>query len=329
VWCLGGGLGLQRVAQGPELLAGHWLAELGAVTAAFVPALRDNTDLIRFFYAQQAAGRLQLWLAPPPTVKIPAGAVPFPDPRSELPLRQQLELLLGRPLERGRASLGGVRRATQTDIDTLQAYRDLTAAERHPGWPALSFLPRFDPVQAAHLLHLIGDPRWYVDAFQPDSFHRLRDAFGLGSSGEATMAKLLAGRPITAARNGKFACQVVNTWYCGERLRAAQEDGSFAYYPWRIYSQVAQQSSPARALLAACRSLLRTVCDVWLDNLTPPREYDAAQVVSGGRRDRARLQPAKRYGPQLFVPRYVFSTEEQCGAWEAHVAQWRTTCGGY
>ena len=73
----------------------------------------------------------------------------------------------------------------------------------------------------------------------------------------------------------------------------------------------------ARGILAASRVFARFVREVWLDRLTPPRNYTKVRTIQG--KVRMKMKPSERYSPQLFVPQHFFEDQAAADAWRQHV----------
>jgi hypothetical protein len=93
----------------------------------------------------------------------------------------------------------------------------------------------------------------------------------------------------------------------------ARTSGTRGRYRW-LKEIVNNKTVPEQALLAASRVFARFLRDVWLDNLTPRREY----VKTMNKPVRNRLLPAQQYSPQLFVPELFFEDARLVSAWRIH-----------
>lgn len=244
--------------------------------------------------------------------------------------------VLGQTTLNRAVSLGGWRAMTAVDeityalasalMQTDEVTPSMTAmASRHPAWPALSFTPGFSSSDAVRLVAAMLDPRWHVNASNPSSNRKLASFFGLGDdeSGRKNMLAAMADGVPTRAR-AKLAKVLLHTWSGGVADRPPQDMLGHRGYFWRLYDVT---SDPANAALRVCRVFLTFVRDVWLDNLTPPREYEQVIRKLGRRQPEnvkyVALKTAASYSRELFVPHLFFELTPEICAWEQHVKEWR------
>lgn len=241
------------------------------------------------------------------------------------------------------ASLGGPRPFTEVDLLTcrlqLQAackndHPDwpelIDLVKLHPAWPAFSFLPFVKPKSAIRLISMLGDPRWYVNPKRADSSQDLIAAFGLAKEGLANMHAALKFQGVDggSSRSSTSALTVLYSW-CpvflaeGQARLCMKEDIELEHLDKWILSDYLQSSNPVDGLLLASRRFLRAVCNIWLDNLTPPRVYEQRQGCE--KSDQIlQLTPSSQYSPELFVPNHEFSDKpKELVRWHKHIAEWR------
>jgi hypothetical protein len=236
-------------------------------------------------------------------------------------------------------SLGGWRDMTSVDEITYALASELSrtgevtprmsvVASRHPAWPALSFTPGFSHDHAVRLVAAMKDPRWHVNLAKPSSGRKLASYFGLGDqeSGcknlrEAAFETTLSHRSREAADRAKT---VFYAWSGGSTSRPLQDVEPGRDFFWRLYDVCRDQPISAWRV---SRVFLTFVRDVWLDNLTPPREYEQVTRRLGKRQPEdvkyIALKQATTHVRELFVPHLFFETTPDISAWERHVREWR------
>jgi hypothetical protein len=308
---------------------GHKATEL-KIRELLVSSMPVNADIILEMRNGLQAGVLEeAYLTPPISASCPVGWLSAPT----LDQRAITTLLLSNYEKK--PSLGGKRRLHWADLITYKISQlcqvedpnwiELAAfAVNHPAWPALTFMPKSNKLAAAKLIGLIIDPRWYVDQKNPDRSKKLMSAFGLGRDGYGNMLSY-SKSALPLGVNVKSSAAVLSTWYCDEEQLVAQDSVFSKRFPWYAYYGA---KDPAKGLLRASRFLLKTVCSVWLDHLTPPRKYEVTvqETAPGGEvilsAPKLRAATDSVYSPQLFVPAYHFSGNE-LERWLAHVAEWQ------
>jgi len=199
-------------------------------------------------------------------------------------------------------SLGGWHEITMQDAIHYGLRQELVTAEdectdtvskilrMHPAWPAVSFVPTHSAADAARLLSLLLDPRWYADPKHPDRIARMYSYLGLL---EKNMDDISSGRVDSGeAKKGMHigrANSVFKAWACGTDLSAtASSPESFL---WRA---VQSGKTSSKGMLKACKMFVSLVRNVWLDNIALP-------------------------GRTLFVPEYFFRLPEEAEAYRYHV----------
>jgi len=186
--------------------------------------------------------------------------------------------------------------------------------QAHPAYPALSFLPKTDWFWAATLLSFIGDPRWHVDPVHPDRSSAYYWFLGLGRTESAHWAwQAYLRHPVEPISDYRRVATVVETWAPPGILHKGNAEAPNAF----LQRIALDNGDAARGILAASRVFARFVRDVWLDRLTPRREYRQVRTIQG--KSRTKLKPAQRYNPQLFVPEHFFDDVRTVHAWQAHV----------
>jgi hypothetical protein len=225
-------------------------------------------------------------------------------------------------------SLGGWRELTDTDYVTYALAGVLqkshgklnNLAERllrsHPAWPAVSFLSTTKLEAVCQLICEILDPRWHVDPTKPDARKRIHSRLGLGHSGLTNIGYVL-GVETQPDRGIENARLVLEAWTGGD-LRPPEVIDASAFL-WRI---AMKEPSGAKGLLRASQVFLTFLHDVWLDNLTPMRQYEPVTRKLGrkapGSVNYMRMVKAKCYSPQLFVPEHFFEQSQEVKAWQQH-----------
>lgn len=132
----------------------------------------------------------------------------------------------------------------------------LTRAERHPAWPALSFVQGYDRIAAVRLLVDIVDPRWFVHYWRPHRLSRLYEYLGL--TPQNILAALGRGGE---GRNYERAVNVIKVWRNKPRTLDLEAPEAFL---WRIASHY---TDPVKGVLRACKTLVNLVTHVWLDGI--------------------------------------------------------------
>lgn len=157
--------------------------------------------------------------------------------------------------------------------------------ERHPAYPAVSFIPTFSPLDAAKLLSEILDPRWFVDPIKPDRTSRLRNYLGM----RIDIIEKMFTETAPNARQAR-AHLVFKSWAAGEHAEDAAEDapGSF------LMRVIRDAQTRDKGLLKACIRYISFIRGVWLD-----------QIANKGR--------------TLFVPEYFFANKEEAEAYQLYV----------
>ena len=243
-------------------------------------------------------------------------------------------------------SMGGARLFTSVDAITcklqLQAPQKndhpnwdelLELVKLHPAWPVFSFLPLPRGKSAIRLIALLGDPRWYINPKRADSTQDLITAFGLGRDGLANMQTALNGSHMDNSSSRGLVCalNVLYSWcpvfLCeGEARLCQREDIDEKLRESWVLADYVKNSNPVDGLLIASRRFLRAVCNVWLDNLTPPRTYKAyeSKVTEDKGKPCLQLMPAAQYSPELFIPGHEFhDNPHELLRWQEHIAKWR------
>jgi hypothetical protein len=230
-------------------------------------------------------------------------------------------------------SLGGWRELTDKDYVTYALVGVLqkssgklnNLAERllraHPAWPAVSFLSDTNLEAVCQLICQILDPRWHVDPAKPDARKRLLSRLGLGHSGLTNIEAILEDDDDKAGPRCDVARLVLDAWTGGDYVQPEAIDAHS--FLWRI----AQGQPGAKGLLAASKVFLTFLHDVWLDNLTPMRQYEPVTKKLGVKRPTSvnylRMVKAKCYSPQLFVPEHFFGSALELKAWRSHTERLR------
>lgn len=161
----------------------------------------------------------------------------------------------------------------------------------HPAFPALSFIPSWEPTWAAQLCGQIVDPRWFVDPMKPDRTSRLRSYMGMQI--DSVELALSGGNDLHNNRAAR-ARIVQAAWTRGDMTTHIEDPRNFLL---RILNAPGNESAtPSRRLLKSCVRYLNFVRNVWLDGLAPR-------------------------GRTLFVPEYFFTEEYEAKAYRKHVEQ--------
>lgn len=232
-------------------------------------------------------------------------------------------------------SLGGWRELTNKDYVTYALMGVLhessgklnNLAERllraHPAWPAVSFLSDANVEAACHLVCTILDPRWHVDPAKPDARKRLLSLFGLGHSGRRNIGYLL-GVEKQPGPDVEYAKLVLDTWTGGDYTPPRADAIDANHFLWRI---AAKGEGGVKGMVRSCQVFLTFLHDVWLDNLTPMRQYEPVSRKLGKKDPTTvnyiRLVKSSCYSPQLFVPEHFFELPAEIRAWRQHTERLR------
>jgi hypothetical protein len=143
--------------------------------------------------------------------------------------------------------------------------------EMHPAYPAISFVPTFDALNAAKLLAEIVDPRWFIDPAKPDRTSRLRNYMGMRPR---VLKQTFDGHSSPHCRRARIA---MRAWSTGDYSTAdLTHPASF------LFRIVRDSSTKEKGMLNATVRYLNFVRAVWLDSIAPK-------------------------GRTLFVPEYFFA----------------------
>lgn len=309
------------------------------VTRIDLLAIAENAELVVALFDRKLSGLLagDIWLGPP------SAALSDTNPLGLFSV--------SRP-----PSVGGWRLATATDLLTcklisLWRREDVNSftiqhelrklVSCHPAWPALSFPLGGDLLAGVELLIRITDPRWYKLPERPDTLKGLFAAFGLGTSGLANMLSVDSnqdsiGVPEISFKRYLSYC-VLSAWAGAHRAApniTKVKNNEFPNQSKFFWKVCKENGDGAKGLLAASRVFLRFIHDVWLDNLTPQREYKRT-VKTLGRTNPSRvaykeLQPVNGYVRQLFVPSYLFGDDKIVERmWDKHYVRWQLDCSNH
>lgn len=153
----------------------------------------------------------------------------------------------------------------------------LRLAEQHPVWPAIQFVQGLNLVQAARLLTLIVDPRWYYDS-RCDRNSRMFSYFGLKPATQRSVTFAVT----QAMRRQDQAASVYAAWYCVEEARrtlivganmtgeewSLHEPRNFLWRMWYALLELEQgqltSKSQLKADLRASQRLLAYIRFNWL-----------------------------------------------------------------
>lgn len=228
-------------------------------------------------------------------------------------------------------SLGGVREMTEVDGITYalgsllagsdpDAERKIAATLRtHPGWPATAMSSTHSVRHAAISVLRIGDPRWHVDARQPDESKRLMNLFGLGADALANVVGAIRDK-VSSKKASRYCADLMRAWM-GDGVSADwwTEDfrdrliGSDAYWGTLGAHLVSQSAPEIRAIgaLNGLRAYLLVLAASWTDfaHFSPT----LTDLRSGKRRQ----------GPELFVPSAWFD-QLALIRWNKLAQEWRS-----
>lgn len=227
------------------------------------------------------------------------------------------------------ASVGGCHEASEADYRIYAVIASFRRSGRlltdsvkqflqvHPAYPALSFLPKVNWESAIRFLEQLVDPRFHIHRANPDRNSQLKSFFGLRrENGAANVQAFLSGSSKTRAVRYSYAELVLRTWASSLVPMVADRENNDGpeHFLVRIVREEmvkCEHDAHIRGVLKASHVFLRFVKGVWLDNLTPSREYIK---ISGP----WVLSPCETYSPTLFVPEYFFRNDDEVDAWHAH-----------
>lgn len=191
------------------------------------------------------------------------------------------------------ASLGGWHRYVAASDGPVYRLAGAAVEERvaiaadHPIWYDLQFLTRPNQRALADVLAEIVDPRWFVDARNPNRYGRLRCFFRIRPQ---SLHKLRAGDSSPGIRRFGRLLDVI-----GDVSNPSDAPGDF------LRRVAGSAASPDRGLLSACRLLLAYVVRVWEQRI---------QILSQSRQ----TEP-------LFLPELLFRDFEAQGWREFDLAR--------
>jgi len=206
------------------------------------------------------------------------------------------------------ASLGGWHTANEHDYAAYELAAQVNMGETtddvnmdllrsHPAYPAILFACPQLPMCSLRVLAGMLDPRWHKIRKQPDSLIRLFWHFGLYSN---------EGDTPSVASDCRRDAIVSMTEAC---VRQDNPVGEFFKVLWN------DTYSPE----LTAHSLLGFISSVWLDRLTPKRQYLATSRKLGAANSAMtvyrQLQPCSTYSPTLFVPEYFFNDPGLSDTW--------------
>lgn len=192
------------------------------------------------------------------------------------------------------ASIGGWHAVTESEAAIYQAVSRQQALDEgwadalheHPLWAFLTFIPHLDRGKVSQLLVTLRDPRWYVDAQDPDSQKTLWAYLGL---------RRLESVPEARAR----AQLVKDCWKTtAEPPSCSEAPGGFLWRRWLDKADV-----PAVADLRASQCFVEYLRQVWLEHV---------------------YQERRKGAEALFVPEYFFEREDVPAAYRAHLANFHS-----
>jgi hypothetical protein len=177
----------------------------------------------------------------------------------------------------------------------------LRLAVNHPVWPALQFLSGLSEGDAAQLLAVVIDPRWYIDTDEPNRSSRLEQYLGLTPK---TIQAVLAGDRDTWLHD---RCQcVIRSWLAGQKVVMPRVAGKTGNMPGvggdiseprnflgRIFHA---RKNDVRGYLAASRHFISYLRHNWLN------------VVTGD-----------SHRGRLFVPEHFFHRSDEVVAYKKHM----------
>jgi hypothetical protein len=233
-------------------------------------------------------------------------------------------------------SLGGWRELTEKDYVTCALTGALSKSggkknkltERllraHPVWPAVSFLSDASIEAVCRLVCEIFDPRWHVDPAKPDARKRYLTTFGLGQHGLKNIGFIL-GSEAQPMPKVELAKLVLDAWTGGNYTAPPTEEINPQRFLWRI---AIKDGGGTKGLTRACQVFLNFLYDVWLDNLTPARQFSVVVRKLGKRNPSEitclRMLKDKKYSPELFVAAHFFEDPSEVLAWKQHILRLQT-----
>jgi hypothetical protein len=153
----------------------------------------------------------------------------------------------------------------------------------HQVWPALSFIRRLDTEAVCKLIGTIIDPRWYVDAVDPDSPVRLEQFLGLYQKIQTSKIE-----PSDSSKRYQLVLDCWKTSAPGGQLQKLGPD----QFLWRTWHA---KGGGTKGDLGASKLFVEYLKAVW-----------TVVVCDGPKTSR------------LFVPEHFFASEDEVKAYKAH-----------
>ncbi len=203
------------------------------------------------------------------------------------------------------ASTGGWHRLTNLDYATFSLIAQIQSDGQflntsyqllynHPLWKPLTFIRGISADWTAWLIHVIIDPRWYVDPLRPGRLSRLRSYLGLRPD---IQAAVMARDPIHRKNHFVAKCKMVyGTWAAyGEPPEEDMElPGNFL---WRAARSA---GGGIRGGLRGSQRFISFLVYAWQQAI-----HDASKPLRGSE--------------LMFMPELLFKTEEEIEAFRAHM----------
>lgn len=152
------------------------------------------------------------------------------------------------------AMLSRIGRANYLFDDAAQSYFKI-----HPVYHALKFIPTLSDENAAYLLSVIVDPRWYVDRRFPDRAAKLELYLGLTPQ----VQKRVSATNVIVTSSREIRCtNVLRAW------KAHNSDDVDLHNPANFLYRIAKSNSGgAKGDLRASQAFVRYLRYNWLDGL--------------------------------------------------------------
>jgi hypothetical protein len=182
------------------------------------------------------------------------------------------------------AMLGRLSRANYSFDEAAQAYFKI-----HPAYNALKFIPTLSEENAAHLLSLIVDPRWYVDRRAPDRAAKLELYLGLTPQ---VQKRVSMPKTILAKKREVRCAHVLQAWKTADAAKVDLTDP--ANFLYRIHKAI---GGGDKGDLRASQAFIRYLRYNWL----------------------AGLEKRKGTKDGLFAPELFFKTPAECAAYAEHM----------
>lgn len=288
----------------------------------------DNAELLYRLY------NLKLSAGSPRKIQIASPSICFEEGDDDKP---SLGFVLERVHDRA-PSVGGWHTMTRADYSTYALIRAMKGRDQlndhaalifrgHPAFQAFSFIATVDLNAAARLVCQWVDPRWHVHPSRPNRMSQLKSFFYMEPDVAPYVIDTWLNEVSMDDRGDAYSrpALLLKTWAeNGLALRLEPECLGPRHFLQRIVTdKLCNGKCPAVAYAVATYVFLRFVRAVWLDRLTPARQYAVMPRGDGDatKRLEVKMYASECYSPTLFVPEYFFRNEDEVDAWYDHISR--------